>query len=327
MISKVVMLGKGKILFPVIILCISFASGCSIRSSPIISEDQNYPYQTKTNNPNLKETATPFIMDSEISTQTPIPTTPSPTLERINTIEYEFVPTLPPQDALELVDNLYSSLRRCDKPCWGEIIPGVTSIQEVHNILGSISEPQYLSEDSFFIDDQGNQFLYSSETWRRDFGDQYVEWFIQAENHIVTELHFHIDSLTDSMSHFLTAYGKPDEMWVLGWIPPFDEEIILLGLYYRSDRTFFWYIFNGYIQNGNQKACGVKFHQMYVWSESHKASAFGDLYKAFFGGDNPGFREIYNLEMTTDWTLKSFYEEIRVKSDPEVCISIPLEQR
>jgi hypothetical protein len=152
-----------------------------------------------------------------------------------------------------------------------------------------------------------------------------VEWFLQAENHIVTELHFHLDGLTDSMSHFLTGYGKPDEVWVLGWIPVFDEEIIFLGLYYKSERTFFWFLFDGYIQDDYQKACGARFHRMYVWAGSHEAYAIDDLYNAFFGGDNPGFRERYNLEMQTDWTLSSFYEEFREISDLEVCISILIE--
>jgi hypothetical protein len=310
-----------KLVFVILLLTICVCCSC-LKNDNFNDETLPTPsinFQTTDNNLKI---ATNTLIPEVIPTTTPEPTT---TIKVFSTVEYKPITTISPQDAKEYIRSVVNSLEKCDSPCWGDFTLGVTTIEEVHDALGIISEPILLTEDKVIMNEQGEEVLYSVETWRRDFGDSFVVWFIQADDHIINELHFSTDVVNDLFGFILETYGKPDEIWVLGWIPDFDEEIIHLGLYYQDQRSFMWFTMGGYIEDGFQKACGINLYQMIIWAETHESLAFFDLYKGFFGGERAGYRDQYNLETITDWTINSFYEENREKDDADICISLPLE--
>ena len=146
-----------------------------------------------------------------------------------------------------------------------------------------------------------------------------------GENGIANEVSFSIDGHSETLSHFFSSYGKPDEIWMSYLIPHFAERYILLGLYYEHENVFIWYDMQGEINGYTQHGCGLDFFNMFIWSDMKEEQEIRYLYSLFYPGDKKGLRETSNISTLTSLNIDSFYDEFSNSSDNDVCISINLE--
>jgi len=159
--------------------------------------------------PTISETATPEPSLTLAPTLTPSVTrTAKPTA----TATREPLPTLPPTEALEKVQELLETNGGCAFPCWWGITPGETNWEEVVDTLQPIAwrissfknHPVYKDkvtrEFYFAIDDQPTLMNSLMAVFVLEKATLRIEWITTGQN-------YNLISLLESL-------GPPEEVWM-----------------------------------------------------------------------------------------------------------------
>lgn len=167
-----------------------------------------------------------------ILTSTPTETiTPQPK----NLPTWTPIPTLKPDEALEIVLDLYADNGGCELPCWWGIFPGQTSwvaAREKLSPLGFvfrrlINENLEIYEFEFVVpvevDPLGLGFI-DSTLWVRD---GYVTAISSNTGWIMRDFDY-------SLSELLKTFGQPEEIWIKVDTDTMDLPIYELDLFYPS---------------------------------------------------------------------------------------------
>jgi hypothetical protein len=218
---------KNSIYFPMLLLFINLLlTGCSKVisvtrtqiSSPVLIQTKYDQITTKT------QTPTPVLKFD--STPTPLRDTPKP-IHLTPTNSQTPLPTLQIEEAEALVLELLKTKSECTLPCWWGIIPGITSAEEIKNILwpfkGTVEHDlRYEFSDSggyLLMKTQPNgfnigiQYLIENEkvstiyiSTRMNDIDGYELVYKNSEYDEIMELY--------SVDQILTRYGKPEQIYI-----------------------------------------------------------------------------------------------------------------
>lgn len=167
------------------------------------------PSPSLTPAPDIKESTTPEPSLTPSLTLTPTLTrTARPTA----TATHEPLPTLPPAEALEKVQELLETNGGCAFPCWWGITPGETTWNEVLDTLQPITwrmsniknhrvyKERITREFYFAIDDQPTLINSLMVIFVLEKATMEIEWIVASQSYNLEEL--------------LLDYGVPEEIWV-----------------------------------------------------------------------------------------------------------------
>ncbi len=245
--------------------------------------------------------------------------TPTPT----PVIEYPQIPTLQAAEASAYYQRLYRQRPDCPTPCWWGLVPGETTMLEVHEILGPFSSPQHI-RDEVFEDEKGQLIIESSASWAADlpYGHQ-ATWEVWSRDQIASRIRFSASDELLPLSRVFEDYGKPDVIGLI-FIPPYFGEAVNNGqlmLYYKEQRAFFSYFFDLYEYDQVYRGCGASLWFMDHWSKEEDSREIEELQDTFFGGTENTIQS--NLEELTGWSVETFYQTYRDAENGEICITIP----
>ncbi len=136
---------KFLLIFLVAITCSIFTSSCGTNNANMSTIDSTTPSATL-----IEVTVSPksfsSTITSELASTSDLPTiTATSTIAPTNTATLvpptmTPIPTLPPDQAQEMVVDLLKNNAGCELPCYWGITPGETSWQEAYNFLASFAE-------------------------------------------------------------------------------------------------------------------------------------------------------------------------------------------
>lgn len=159
--------------------------------------------------PDNNETATPEPSFMPSLTLSPTPTrTAKPTA----TATHEPLPTLPPAEALEKVQELLETNGGCAFPCWWGITPGKTSWNEALDILQPIAwRISSLKNHPVYKDKVTREFYFAVDDQPTLMNSLMVIFVLEKE---ALEIEWIVSGQSYNLVSILEIYGAPDKILI-----------------------------------------------------------------------------------------------------------------
>jgi hypothetical protein len=211
----------------------------------------------------------------------------------------------------------------CRLPCWWNIIPGETKLNDVrttlYSFVGKIEELQYTDVSS---DNATHQYIISVVYYQRDETSDYFE--MRSIDGVVESISANTDSSQNySLANILTEIGRPTDVYInTTWASPTGKVPFNLVVYYEEDGILAFYPINeAPIINEKIYYCikNIPPYWLYVWNSSPTINEQNK--KAFLDGldywiYDSGF---YSIQDTSNLTLEQFYVSFK-DSNSESCL-------
>jgi hypothetical protein len=301
--------------FPLVLtlLIISVSYGCrwqAIESTSTVPDPTELPSSTWTKiptSPTRDMLITPATMAATFYATPSLPAL-TPT--------WTPLPTLPPEEAQELISELMETNNECRLPCWWGIIPGETTWAEARQFFDTFAKEIHVSQRR----DHGILIVYDVEGSTREGG---IGLWLDKENVIIKietgpitlQDHFRIDRL-------LHNYGPPSEVYIRA-TPSFPSRDLpfTLVLYYSQEQFLLNYQLWARKVDNNLLAC-PKDQGPYItiWSPSEEWT--NERLQSEVLGASPS-RLLRPLDEVTDLRVEDFYR-IFSKQDNDSCIETPV---
>lgn len=257
-------------------------------------------------------------------TKTPIPTlnptqtaTPTKTNTPFPTNTWTLLPTLSPKEAQERVQVLMTGDEICLLPCWGNIIPGKTSIDEAKAHLNSFAYKiggtrEYISLTILKPDQSG--LIINGGTFHIDKRKNIVT-FIDTYRY-----GYRLDQL-------LNTYGSPAEVWI--WA---DTNISVrpmkimyqMALYYPSKGFLAIYEGDGEIDD-IYNVCPINSNNLNpslkIWPQEQNLTFEKIVRDSGLG--IPEFKQFNNIEKDFGIDMQEFYTLYKEAENEDICIPVP----
>lgn len=167
---------------------------------------------TQSNPTSVPAAHTSTALQVPTGTATVSPTIPVPS--RTPTVTP--LPTLPAEDALALLFELFENNGGCQLPCWWGITPGETTWESAHGFLAPFSSEIVMLKNKY------NQIVYEEyfpvfdvPEWVNSAGDIRYSFMVDDEGTVIfirTINPWWIDNSDFSLSGLLSTYGAPTEI-------------------------------------------------------------------------------------------------------------------
>jgi len=266
-----------------------------------------------------------FATITKTLTLTPIPTQtmiPTRTNTPLPTHTWTPRPTLSQEEAIERVRAVFTGDEICRLPCWGDIIPGETSVEEAMAYFESFAQTVYVNPEDKFIFPEFPNPENLDETIGSTF---YVERRTKLVNFINT---YRDDYRLDQL---LRSYGSPIEIWLQADVDISKRPQVMkydILLFYPDQSFLAAYRGNGEI-SPIFDICPSKIDYeraqpvLKLWSPQQEFT-FEDVMRKY--GADLGGMELYNqieeVEIT-GMTAQEFYEIFKYPENADVCIQLP----
>ena len=271
---------------------------------PKATEEVKLPTSTLPQ-PTISPTIMPTNVPSPTAIYTPIPTnTPRP--------------TLPPDEAQILILDLLENNAECQLPCWWGFIPGETNWQTAEESLSRIASrivttgkpPEYYAE----------VFLVVSE----EISPIPLRHIYAIRNDIIDVIDVEaVGTSTYDVSQILSAYGPPEEVWLLTGSMPLEGDLPFeFALFYPQQGFMVDYGVQGQVQGEYVLGC-PEFDDlvlMTLWSPE-KELTFSEVISRRSGVNAARYK---SLETATDMTIGDFFQVFK-EADNLECLQTPAE--
>jgi len=303
----------------ILALVISFA-GCNIANNPLaslVSTATKTPHAPSaavlpvaTIRPTLKvsPTSATYIM----ATTTPTRTAASSSL-----------PTLPADEAWELIVELQNTNNGCQLPCYWGFIPGKTLWADAEKFLATFADEISVSNtDDLFIAEV------SLSLPKEIALHPFLRQAYAVKNGAIDMIEVQAgDTPSYSLSTFLNTYGPPGEIW----IAPQGELVLDYHLFYPQKGILAVYT-AGLVTVTDEYVLVCPRNEsnplLVLWSPDVEKSFLNDLinHTTLLGHVDPSELFLFHkIEEVTDIDVVSFYDLYMV-SDATACFQIPLDR-
>lgn len=293
-------------------------TGCGVTKETRQATPSGFPFATPPQTPEPTPSATPVPVASATRTGTP-PSTSTPSTSPTWTP----LPTLSAPEAEALVRELFRTNRGCLLPCWWGITPGITPWEEARSFLGQfaqISGGVSPIEKSLLV--EFAQIPVPADIFPIPLQQVYL-----IREGVVESMEIYPGNAGDTLSHFLSTYGPPEEIWISTYsteYPPgvlpfmvnlfYPEQGILAG--YGPERSYFA---GKYVRGCQMEAPASKFG---LWSPSQEMTyAEAAEYFRFHSVGDPGILYL-PIEEAAGMDVKSFYETYKEPGSRK-CLETP----
>ncbi len=318
-------------------LCLGISLLVLLGCIPIANNSGIHVSETTTTS-SLQSTATTNSVESTI------PSSPIPTGTPVN------ISTLSLGDAYLSLQKLIQGGQSCLLPCWGGIIPGVTSTSDASVKLQTLFQvatggpPLYYKGQQFLTAGGGRSFLLDDAEINLVLGwlyhpDRETVEMVQVEAFAFQKLKDTKEYLYGSQSYkqlfeeygiqkVLSSYGRPSKVLTFAYVYgygnsnpyPNPEEFQILLLYNKG-------IFINYmmplkrIGNDNGEACPADaFFDMWL-IPTGSSDFYQEMWSSSVTG-SPDFSSRLKVEESTQFTEDSFYQTFRASTN--TCVETPL---
>ncbi len=305
-------------------LCLLFVialNGCATSETPVPSLTDTSPPPTDTSIPT--RTSSPTITLSPTITVSPTKTR-RPTL----TPTWTPWPTLPADEALEVILALYENNGGCELPCWWGVTPGETLWKDVYARFAPFSHigaarPLEEGVVRYEIEIEVPEELSPIEYF---FPIMYVDHGIVVDISLNTR--YVMRSFDYSLAGLLGRFGLPEEIWLKFVSGYGDEGYYYINLFYPQQGIFIG-------SNGTRERVGdslvvcpqilftrsVFAPTLYLWSPTKQREYTKEYFPSFY---SEYFDTYYLLEdYTTNIDTQTFYETY-LDPNTEACFEIDI---
>lgn len=297
---------------------IAFAVGCTNQSPGIVTMSHgDTPPQNLSTSEAITPTASPSL------TATPVPSatlTMEPTATQTPVLPtWTPLPTLAPDQADQMVQNLLRHNAGCRFPCWWGIIPGITTWPEASHFLSSFTEvtsnPQ-LGENGAPPEYVTYHIRYPFEN-KYGYGGFGVDVTKDQIKIIAAGRDFAV--FNRPLSHILSDYGPPNQIFLQTYenVPGYDFPLILI-LYYPDQNFLAKYELIAHAENDELVNCPSNENpSLFFWSEDEAVTV--QRVQDWTIGRDP-FIPMKPLDQVTDLTVSTFTEIFSANEAGENCI-------
>jgi hypothetical protein len=268
------------------------------------------PTISVTYSPTPSPTATVQASSTPTSTSTPMPLptntqTPRPTATSTLTP----FPTLMPEAALTLVEELLETNGGCQLPCWWGITPGETQWADIWPFLLSFAKradrlentPPSIAhyELAFFLPGALNDEFLVNLTVENGVIETIILW----------------EPPSYSLPSILAAYGAPDEVWIAARRPIMPDEpylaMELILLYSRLGFTVLYdeeeFVEGDYVYACYQALEYPHYPSLYIWSPGREIGTLTEVEAEIY----PIGLYVLPLKDATGLDIEAFYETFK----------------
>lgn len=235
--------------------------------------------------------------------------------------------TLPPDDALGKLLELYDNNGGCELPCWWGITPGMTTWKEAYERLAPLG---YVASPLIHENITRYEFEFTVPTELSSLGYFWPE--LVVKNDVVTAISInssYIERDFDfSLSGILKTFGVPEEIWIKPTVEsmtnvPFYE----IRLFYPAKGVLISANGDAEIKDNLFIICPNEFKldiyppSIVLWSSQQKVE-FNDFGLSVLGNltwDTNGYYQLKNL--TTEFNEKNFYN-VYINPVSEGCFAL-----
>jgi hypothetical protein len=250
------------------------------------------------------ETVAPAVTSTEIPSSTPsLPITQAPSP----------LPTLRPDEAQNLVLELFENNANCKLPCWWGIIPGKTAWTAARQFLETIAirlaETQFESDSPLIV--HSVYLPLPEEIKERGFTTQGY-YVVNGEIDLIvahpTNTHLF------SIPAILSNYGAPSEVLLRTYNAPREGILPFILILYYPEQGFMVSYRNelAELDNDSIKSCFEEHLQPVIWIwDSDRNLSLLDLAKFEVSRFNSeDFHEYLTLEQATQMSIESFSQKV-----------------
>lgn len=284
--------------------------GCALQSKPIETTKPTMEYSVS---------ETPHFVVTATET-----TPPSASMATSTNVA-----TLPPNEALEKLLDLYENNGECELPCWWGVTPGVTTWEEVYERLAPLG---YVAPPIVHENITRYEFEFAVPTELSSLGYFWPE--LAVKNDVVTAISINSSYIEHNFDYSLTgllkSFGVPEEIWIKPTVEsmtnvPFYE----IRLFYPAKGILISANGDAEIRDNNFIICPNEFKlenyppSIILWSSQQKVR-FHDFGLSVLGNltwDTNGYYQL--KELTTEFNEKDFYNTY-VNSASEGCFALDL---
>jgi hypothetical protein len=304
-----------------LLFVVIFTTGCT-----------NQNEQGATEKPLLTMTPTVTQVTEVVSTNTP-KSTNTPTLLPSFTPEATLIPTLPRDQALQAILDLYADNGGCQLPCWWGITPGVTTWEDAYSRLSPLGRVFGPMENTSRVKRYDFEFIVPTyiDPW------EYYMPVIWVKDGIVRGIATNSGSFRNdfstSLAGWLAQLGEPAEIWLdPSPISPTDP-FYVMNLYYPGLGIIVSIHGNAQVEGGLMAICPQDFMQsqlfpppLLIW-DPEVIVPYPAIETQVFGGLITRNTENYFLleSLTTDFTSEDFYQTY-VDPNAMFCFEIDVSQ-
>lgn len=272
-----------------------FISGCT-------SPGNSLPSAESTSIQSIKAPTEGYVMETEVpvKVETLIPTS---TASLISSAASLPVPTLPPEEALEVVVKLLKSNNDYLLPCWWGICPGVTTWEEAWIFLSQFDSDIYTSGASEELLYAYVQVPGSPEITSLGFGS--IDLTIKAG--VVQDITAYGFSRAPAyrIDQLLHKVGIPDEVWINTFSSSWGGNWpFVVVLYYAEQGILASYSTEAELDGENIRGCLERSPSLRLWSPQGDLTF--DEAAALFGWDISG-APYSLLEDVSAMDIEAFY--------------------
>ena len=322
------------------IVLMVFLIGCESRNN---SEDEK-TREVDTATIRIPSTkSTQVLFETHISTKTPTITKVAPTShpQSSNTPlpstspTWTAIPTLHPDEAKQIVVELFSNNGGCDLPCWWGITPGKTTWQEARAILSKINTELGLFQigDSDVIK---VQYALPIPDDYDPYGLGLFEPFVWIKDYAVIAIGTNTirikQDFDNSLPGLLKSFGQPNEIWLSAHPeapdnhPPYDIDLFYSERGIMLSSTGEASIIDDYIQICPQEFRLGKSPPGIVLFPASNGVTYSELTDEIFNREVSHIFEFRLLREITDGFDEAEFYNVYTDPQTEVCIEIKLEK-
>lgn len=266
-----------------------------------------FPVVTRTSKP----TATPTPV-TILTTVVSVP--PTPTVAPAPTDAPPFLPTLPPDEALTRVLELYKTNGGCRLPCWWGIVPGETMWVDARYLLAPLAG-EIIETPGDNNPNVMSAYVYIPQAETMDTGRH--DRHLYTVEHGVVQM---IEAFTEPVSSLapgaiLREYGPPDEVFLR--TSSLGRGFSAALFYQRNGFVVDWDTGDAVVEDGLVKACLLSTSPFVkVWSAKRLLS--------YMDADASNAEYAKPLDEVTVLNIQTFHETF---SDPDtpLCLETPTE--
>jgi hypothetical protein len=236
------------------------------------------------------------------------------------------LPTLPAEEALKMVHELFTTNAGCRLPCWWGITPGVTTWEEARQFFAAFTT-DIIQRDSVQITEKGITYVETG------FGVRFAVEGVPSGGAVSlgvinSEIStIHLGKLpiqyTIPLHQFLEEYGPPTQIFMRTFANAPDLPLpFILILFYENQGIMAIYDYEAERVGDLLHSCPMPVGTiLWLWSQEIEMDDEDIEFRVL--GPDPS-KPLRLLEEVTDYTTDSFYQTFK-ETDIETCIDTPVE--